>query len=75
MAWGTTLAKLSGRSDICFGHVLAGRNLPLDDTEDAVGPYLNFLPCRIQMLEEELHDTLKEVQQMLFESWATVQIP
>ncbi|KAI4152398.1 MAG: hypothetical protein L6R39_001827, partial [Caloplaca ligustica] len=46
-AWALTLAQLSGSSDIVFGNLISGRNIPLDGVESIVGPCLNIIPVRI----------------------------
>ncbi|KAI4170935.1 MAG: hypothetical protein LQ343_004593 [Gyalolechia ehrenbergii] len=48
-AWALTLAQLSGNSDIVFGNVISGRNVPLDGVESIVGPCLNIIPVRITL--------------------------
>lgn len=48
-AWALTLAQLSGSSDIVFGNVISGRNVPLDGVESIVGPCLNIIPVRITL--------------------------
>ncbi|KAL8873714.1 MAG: hypothetical protein Q9174_000861, partial [Haloplaca sp. 1 TL-2023] len=48
-AWSLTLAQLSGTSDITFGNVISGRNVPVDGVESIVGPCLNIIPVRIRL--------------------------
>ncbi|KAL8941315.1 MAG: hypothetical protein Q9211_001867 [Gyalolechia sp. 1 TL-2023] len=48
-AWALTLAQLSGSSDIVFGNLISGRNVPLDGVESIVGPCLNIVPVRITL--------------------------
>ncbi|KAL9595554.1 MAG: hypothetical protein Q9219_006374, partial [cf. Caloplaca sp. 3 TL-2023] len=48
-AWALTLAQLSGSSDIVFGNLISGRNVPLDGVESIVGPCLNIIPVRIAL--------------------------
>lgn len=48
-AWALTLAQLSGSSDIVFGNLISGRNVPLDGVESIVGPCLNIIPVRITL--------------------------
>ncbi|PWY66710.1 acetyl-CoA synthetase-like protein [Aspergillus heteromorphus CBS 117.55] len=45
-AWALTLAELSASADIVYGHMVSGRNLPLDDVESVMGPCLNIVPVR-----------------------------
>ncbi|KAL8924366.1 MAG: hypothetical protein Q9208_004148 [Pyrenodesmia sp. 3 TL-2023] len=46
-AWALTLAQLSGSSDVVFGNLISGRNVPLDGVESLVGPCVNIIPVRI----------------------------
>lgn len=48
-AWALTLAQLSGSSDVVFGNLISGRNVPLDGVESIVGPCLNIIPVRITL--------------------------
>ncbi|KAL2845894.1 hypothetical protein BJY01DRAFT_247501 [Aspergillus pseudoustus] len=49
LAWGLTLRCYTGSDDICFGYLAAGRDIPLEELDDTVGPYVNMLICRIQL--------------------------
>ncbi|KAL8760972.1 MAG: hypothetical protein Q9184_002869 [Pyrenodesmia sp. 2 TL-2023] len=48
-AWALTLAQLSGSSDVVFGNLISGRNVPLDGVESIVGPCVNIIPVRIAL--------------------------
>ncbi|GFF35522.1 nonribosomal peptide synthetase 8 [Aspergillus udagawae] len=45
-AWATVLASLSGTTDVVFGHVTSGRNIPGADMERIIGACLNVIPVR-----------------------------
>ncbi|SPJ73399.1 uncharacterized protein FTOL_03129 [Fusarium torulosum] len=45
-AWAMLLAKWLGRTDVCFGYVVSGRDASVPGIEEIVGPVLNILPCR-----------------------------
>ena len=49
LALGKTLAWLSGRLDIVFGHIVRGRSLPSLEAEDVVGPLFNAVPHRVNL--------------------------
>lgn len=38
LAWGKVMAMLTGRRDVVFGHVVAGRAIPFDNAYDVAGP-------------------------------------
>jgi hypothetical protein len=46
-AWAATLARIAGKSDIIFGHVISGRNSDIKNIENIVGPCLNTVPVRV----------------------------
>lgn len=46
-AWASTLARIAGKSDIVFGHVISGRNGNIPNVENIVGPCLNMVPVRV----------------------------
>ncbi|KAJ6068698.1 hypothetical protein N7499_010585 [Penicillium canescens] len=46
-AWALVLSSCSGNSDVVFGHVVSGRNLPQVNIEQVIGPCLNILPTRV----------------------------
>ncbi|CAG8904531.1 unnamed protein product [Penicillium egyptiacum] len=63
LAWGLTLRCFIKTDDVSFGYLSAGRDVALDDIEDAVGPYINMMICRmvlggVKTLREELQSLL-----------------
>ena len=46
LTWARLLAKNSNATDVCFGNVYSGRNLPIHDIEKIIGPCFNALPVR-----------------------------
>ena len=46
-AWAMVLARVSGCSDVVFGHLVSGRAMPLDAIERVNGPCINFIPVRV----------------------------
>lgn len=62
-AWGLTLRSYTDSDDICFGYLTSGRDAPLRDIEDAVGPFINMLVCRMSMAKSSrLDDVFRQVQ-------------
>ncbi|KPM46403.1 Nonribosomal peptide synthetase 12 [Neonectria ditissima] len=63
LAWAVVLRRYTRTSDILFGTLLAGRDYPIPDIWQIVGPCINILPCRIQV-EDDLVvlDVLKRNQ-------------
>ena len=47
LAYGKSLACVSGRRDIVFGHVVGGRSLAMPGADEVIGPLFNTIPFRI----------------------------
>ncbi|OCL14025.1 nonribosomal peptide synthase [Glonium stellatum] len=62
-AWGLTLRCYTGSEDICFGYLTSGRDAPVLGVEAAIGPFINMLVCRANMLGSiSLDQVLGQVQ-------------
>jgi hypothetical protein len=62
-AWAATLARVAGKSDIVFGHVISGRNSGVKNIENIVGPCLNTVPVRVVYRPEwTVRDLLNYIQ-------------
>ncbi len=46
--WGLLLSRYSGKSDVVFGTVRAGRKLPIAQVASIVGLLINTIPVRVQ---------------------------
>ena len=68
-AWALILRSYTGASDICYGYLTSGRNVPVDNVEDAVGAFINMLVSRIQIAPSgSLLDVIQKVQNDFIES-------
>jgi non-ribosomal peptide synthase protein (TIGR01720 family) len=62
-AWALCLSGASGRDDVLFGFVVAGRTAELSGAETMVGLLINTLPLRVRLAGgESLVPWLKDVQ-------------
>jgi amino acid adenylation domain-containing protein len=52
-AWALLLSRYSGEADVLFGSTLSGRPAALPGVEQMVGMFINTLPLRVQVDEEE----------------------
>jgi amino acid adenylation domain-containing protein len=52
-AWSLVLSRHARRDDIVFGVMVAGRPAELEGVETLVGPFVNVLPFRVRLPEEE----------------------
>jgi non-ribosomal peptide synthase protein (TIGR01720 family) len=64
VAWALVLHHTLSRSDVVFGYLVAGRDVPVDGVEDAVGLYINLIPCHISISHtNSLQDLLEAVRE------------
>jgi amino acid adenylation domain-containing protein len=56
-SWAVLLGAMAARTDVVFGHLTSGRNVPIDSIEDVAGPCINIIPVRLN-LEGTLRDVL-----------------
>lgn len=63
-AWALLLSRYSGESDVVFGTAVSGRPPELPGVEAMVGMFINTLPVRMQVVEEQsILSWLQELQQ------------
>ncbi|EAW14636.1 putative nonribosomal peptide synthase [Aspergillus clavatus NRRL 1] len=64
LAWALVLRLYTGSSNVCFGYAPSFRDAPLLGIEDAVGPFINMLLCKVDMTQSScsLLDILKDIQ-------------
>ncbi|KAI8964463.1 acetyl-CoA synthetase-like protein [Daldinia sp. FL1419] len=48
-AWAITLSMLQGIQDVCFGNVVSGRSIALDQIDTLVAPCFNTIPIRMNL--------------------------
>ncbi len=62
-AWALVLRKYTGRDDVCFGYLMAGRDVPVENIGGTVGPLINMLCCRLQISKSwTLHEVVRTAQ-------------
>ncbi|NPU92067.1 MAG: non-ribosomal peptide synthase/polyketide synthase [Gammaproteobacteria bacterium] len=52
-AWGLLLSRYSGNSDVVFGVTVSGRPPELPGVEDMIGLFINTLPLRVRVDEDQ----------------------
>jgi amino acid adenylation domain-containing protein/non-ribosomal peptide synthase protein (TIGR01720 family) len=63
LAWALTLQAYTGLDDVCFGYLVAGRDLPVPGIDEAIGVFINMLTCRVQLPSATtIRDVLKGIQ-------------
>ncbi|KPA91703.1 non-ribosomal peptide synthase, partial [Pseudomonas asplenii] len=58
VAWAQVLARCTGRDDVVFGTVVAGRLQGSVGAERALGVFINTLPVRVQLASQGAHELL-----------------
>ncbi|KAI1430745.1 hypothetical protein GGR50DRAFT_163740 [Xylaria sp. CBS 124048] len=53
LAWALVLRVYLNSESACFGYMISGRNLPIADIHDTIGPILNTHICSISIEETE----------------------
>jgi amino acid adenylation domain-containing protein len=63
-AWAQTLLSLLSQSSIAFGYTVSGRDLPIDNALEIVGPMVNLLTYHLPNVEpdESLIDLARKLQ-------------
>ncbi|KAK2746937.1 NRPS [Myotisia sp. PD_48] len=68
-AWSLTLRSYVGTEDTCFGYLSSGRDAPVPGINDAVGPFINMLACRVNIPNDvPLVEILDRVQKDYMDS-------
>jgi NRPS condensation-like uncharacterized protein len=68
-AWALILRSYTGSSDVCYGYLSSGRNIPIHNIENAVGAFINMLVSRIEMTPStSLLEIVQKVQNDFIDS-------
>jgi amino acid adenylation domain-containing protein len=63
-AWAVLLSRITGKDNVVYGRLVAGRNAAIEGVEDIVGPCANIVPVRVNMsLLQTPADLLAYVQE------------
>lgn len=66
LAWALVLQAYTGLDDVLFGYLVAGRDIPVRDIDQAIGVYINMLVCRVRLSPSaSLGQVLETVQEDL----------
>jgi non-ribosomal peptide synthetase component F len=70
------LRSFTNSDNICFGYVKSGRDLPIHEIENVVGPVFNPLPCHIQLRgDATVKETVHQLQEEHLQSLEHQSIP
>lgn len=67
-AWAMVLAAVTGQPDVVFGYLVSGRNLPMPQIEEVVGPCINITPVRLQAQPRRVQELLEDVRDQSLEA-------
>ncbi|KAF2186293.1 nonribosomal peptide synthase [Zopfia rhizophila CBS 207.26] len=68
-AWAIVLRTYTGSSDVCYGYLTSGRNIPIDGIQNAVGAFINMLVSRVGLTRStSLLEVFQKVQNDFIES-------
>ena len=63
-AWGILLQKYNDTEDVIFGTVVSTRNIFEENIDNAAGLFINTIPLRVKVKENEsINDLIREVQE------------
>lgn len=64
LAWSLVLAAYTGEEHICFGYITAGRDVPVQGLDSAVGPFINMLVCAMNIRQISQKSVVTELQDL-----------
>jgi len=63
-AWALLLSRYSGEAEVVFGTVVSGRPAALEGVEQMVGMFINTLPVRVEVADEQVvGEWLRQLQE------------
>ncbi|KAF4448426.1 hypothetical protein F53441_8149 [Fusarium austroafricanum] len=70
LAWALVLASRVELSQICFGYLSSGRDIPIDGVDRLVGPMINMMICYIQLdYSATTVDVIRQIQDRFFQGF------
>ena len=70
LAWAVVLASHTASSEICFGYLTNGRDAPIPQVQELIGPMINMMVCFLRLdREETVLDAVKRVHENFWQSF------
>ncbi|KAF4539218.1 Nonribosomal peptide synthase protein [Lasiodiplodia theobromae] len=60
--WALVLQAYTGSRQVCFGYLVSGRDIPIDNIDSAIGAFINMLVCRVD-LADAVGSVLDKIQE------------
>ncbi|KAF9636542.1 putative nonribosomal peptide synthase protein [Lasiodiplodia theobromae] len=60
--WALVLQAYTGSRQVCFGYLVSGRDIPIDNIDSAIGAFINMLVCRVN-LADAVGSVLDKIQE------------
>ena len=69
--WALVLRSYTGSEEVLFGYLASGRDIPVENIEQAVGAFINMLVCRLVLpADTEVGEALDTIQTDLADAMA-----
>ncbi|PNP73839.1 hypothetical protein FNYG_12798 [Fusarium nygamai] len=66
LAWALVLQAYTGLDDVCFGYLVADRDVPVRGIDEAIGVFISMLVCRVRLdSSTSLDNALRTIQEDL----------
>lgn len=63
MAWGLVLRAYTNSDTVCFGYLTSGRDVPIHNIQNTVGPLINMLVCGLDLSSSRIIEDLLNLNQ------------
>lgn len=74
--WALVLRAYIGTDSVCFGEITSGRDAPISNVQDIVGPLINMLICRLKINPSKTAlQSIKKIQDDFVQSLTHQQCP
>ncbi|KAL2788506.1 hypothetical protein BJX66DRAFT_340179 [Aspergillus keveii] len=70
LAWALVLSQFTGSTNVSFGYLSSGRDVPVKDVHQMIGPLINMMVTHVDLdTTISVEKTLREIQDNFFDSF------
>ncbi|KAL3466107.1 hypothetical protein BJX64DRAFT_284685 [Aspergillus heterothallicus] len=70
LAWALVLARYTGSTNVSFGYLSSGRDVPVKDVHNMIGPLINMMVTHMSLNPEvSVERTLRDIQDNFFDGF------